>query len=63
VSLSISRYVTLEATDLEDRDKVSAVIDSLIDYHNDFNYADNVNPCMYLDTGIYAIIDDCGFGL
>jgi hypothetical protein len=49
-------------TDLEDRDKVSAVIDSLIDYHNDFNYADNVNPCMYLDTGIYAIIDNCGFG-
>jgi hypothetical protein len=49
-------------TDLEDRDKVSAIIDSLIDYHNDFNYADNENPRMYLDTGVYAIIYDCGFG-
>jgi hypothetical protein len=49
-------------TDSEDKDKVYAIIDRLIQDQNDVNYGDNEYPYRYLDTEVYAIIEGCGFG-
>ena len=49
-------------TDSEDKDKVYAIIDRLLEYHNYVNYG-NEYPRIYFDTEVYAIIEDCGFGV
>ena len=49
-------------TDLDDKDKVYAIIDRLLECHNDSMYGREY-PRIYLDTEVYAIIDDCGFGV
>jgi len=58
----IIRDVRCAITDSEDRNKVSAIIDRLIQDQNDVNYGDNEYRYGYLDSEVYAIIEDCGFG-
>ena len=47
-------------TDSEDKDKVYAVIDRLIKYHNYVSYGHEYSR-IYFDTEVHAIIEDCGF--
>jgi len=48
-------------TDLDDRDKMYAIIDNLIRDKDDLSYLDYEYSYEYSDDEVYAIIEDCGF--
>ena len=56
------RDVKSVITNSEDRDKVYAIIDRLVPDKNDVNYGVHEYHYGYLDSEVYAIIGDCGFG-
>ena len=47
---------------LDDREKVYAIIDRFIQDKNDVDYGDNEYRHEYSDEEVYAIIEHCGFG-